>query len=138
MKGYKKVTENSALALYLTEEIPASPKTALTDAEMGIALVDKLTGYTWFSEYEKTSALKDAGYLDEALTKVESGVTIEYYDANSTLISIVEKSLTTANTEVKYTKITNGFKANVKFVDIGISFDVIVAITSLFVNSVVE
>ena len=105
MQGYHKVTENSSLALYLTEEIPAKPTTELTDAVMGIALVDKLTGYTWYSEYEKTNALKDAGYLDEALTKVESGVTIEYYDANSTLISIVEKSLSTANTIVKYTKL---------------------------------
>lgn len=128
MQGYHKVTENSSLALYLTEEIPAKPTTELTDAVMGIALVDKLTGYTWYSEYEKTNALKDAGYLDEALTKVESGVTIEYYDANSTLISIVEKSLSTANTIVKYTKLQNGFKANVKFVDIGISFDVNVTI----------
>lgn len=114
--GYKEVASNDKLKLYRL------------DKTMGIALVDKATGYTWFSSYEKYSSL---GLTDKVKSRIESGVTIEYYDANGSTINFSEVSLTDEKNGAKtpkYTKIANGFNASINFEKYGITFEVNVSL----------
>lgn len=113
--GYIKVSENSSLVLYRR------------DKDMSIAIYDKNNGYMWHSNYKNIDGMK---LSDTIISKINSGVTIEYYDANGKSISYLETSITSkkANSTVEYTKIDNGFKAHINFVAVGISFDVNVSL----------
>ena len=127
--GYKKIAQTDNLTLYRLDDT------------MGIAIVDNNNGYTWFSTYEKASQLN---LTDLVRSTVESGVTIEYYDANSSTISSNSYSLTDVNNKnqkvasVKYDdkSVKNGFKATVDFSVVGIKFDINVYIdnSSLLVD----
>ncbi len=126
-EGYVKVSETNELILYRLNKT------------LGIAIYDKMSGYTWYSDYHKAGDLS----LSQTITsKIESGVTIEYYDANGSSISEVERSLTTKKTSdigktvISYEKIESGFVAHLNFEPVGISFDVEVTINGhgLMVN----
>ena len=128
--GYELVGETDYLKLYLLKRT------------LGIALVDKVTGYTWFSTYEKAQQLFDEDRMTEnVLAEVESGVTIEYFDANSgnvnpnnkwpyTYVYNKKKASSTVKLE------NNGFTASIEYGSIGISFDLKVKIdgANLFVD----
>lgn len=113
--SYKKIVENNYLIMYRN------------DQTMAIAIYDKDNGYMWYSNYKKIDELD---LSDTINAKINSGVTIEFYDANSGSISTLETSITSkkANTEISYEKIDNGFVAHLNFSSYGISFDVNVSI----------
>lgn len=120
--GYEVVGETDYLRLYLLKRT------------LGIALVDKTTGYTWLSTYEKASQLlEDKKITENVLAEVESAVTIEYFDANSGNVNpnnkwpytyVYNKKKPSSTIE----KINNGFIAHVNYSSIGISFDLEVKI----------
>lgn len=62
--GYNKAIENNELVVYYKS------------STCGIAVVDKVSGYTWYSTYDNIAALSTTTSVK---AKVESGVTIEYY-----------------------------------------------------------
>lgn len=112
--GYKKISKVGNLSLWRL------------DKTMGIAVVDETNGYTWFSSYENIDKLNLSALIK---AKIESGVTIEYFDANTSIVSTVELSLTAKKSNWKPTKdtyeaIPNGFVAHIKFPTVNISFDV--------------
>ncbi len=113
--GYKRIAENNYLIMYRN------------DQTMAIAIYDKTNGYMWYSNYKNVDQL---GLSESITAKINSGVTIEYFDANSGSISTLETSITSkkASTEISYEKITNGFVAHLNFTAIGISFDVYVTL----------
>lgn len=113
--GYKKIAETTNLILYRNDDT------------MAISLFDKENGYMWYSNYKKIAGMT---LSDTIKSTINSGVSIEYFDANSGSISILEMSITSkkANTEIEYEKINNGFIAHINFTSIGISFDVLVTI----------
>lgn len=113
--GYVKISENNNLILYRR------------DKDMAIAVYDKNNGYMWYSNYKNTDDVK---LSDTIISKINSGVTIEYYDANGKSISYLEMSITSkkANSTIEYTKIDKGFRAHINFVAVGISFDVNVSL----------
>ena len=116
-KGYEQMAENSDLILYCKR------------STMGIAVYHKANGYTWYSNYNQIDNLNPP--LTSAVTsRIESGVTIEYYDANLSSITSAELTYTSskANLESVYTKLTNGFKVDLDFKAVGIKFSVVVTI----------
>lgn len=117
--GYKKISKVGNLSLWRL------------DKTMAIAIVDESNGYTWFSSYENLSKM-NLSATNKA--KIESGVTIEYFDANTSIVSTVELSLTAKKASWKadsktYEAIPNGFVAHIKFPTVNISFDVQVYLT---------
>lgn len=114
-KGYKKIAENNDLILYRL------------DASISIAVYDKHNGYMWYSSYKDYDTLVNN---DSLLPALESGVIIEYYDANGSLINFSEIAFTSEKAEatVSYKDSASGFVASVKFPNQGISFDVHVSI----------
>ena len=62
--GYNKAIENNELVVYYKS------------STCGIAVVDKVSGYTWYSTYDNIAAFSTTTSVK---AKVESGVTIEYY-----------------------------------------------------------
>lgn len=116
LRGYNLVAENSDLMLYRL------------DRTMGIAIVDKKSGYTWFSSYEN---MANHNLTDSVVARIESGVSIEYFDPNAQTITYNSYSLTSQVGQkkedvasIEYDKITNGFKAHIDFHKVGIKFDV--------------
>lgn len=64
LEGYQKAIENECLIVYFKKKT------------CGIAVYDKSNGYTWYSTYDNM----ESEVLTAAVkTKIESGVTIEYY-----------------------------------------------------------
>lgn len=114
-QGYQKIAENEFLILYRYDE------------KMAIAIYDKANGYMWYSSYKNIDSMN---FSDAVNAKINSGISIEYYDANGKSISTLEMSITSkkANMEISYEKIDNGFLAHIKFGAVGISFDVSVTI----------
>ena len=129
--GYKQVAANADIELWLLEE------------KLGIAIYDIKNGYTWFSSYENLNSLQ---LTEQFKAKIESGVSIEYYDANSSNVSSNEISIayksTANNAKPKdnpsvtysntYLKDSSGnvvgFTATCKFPAQGIVFDISVSI----------
>lgn len=121
-RGYRLVASNSNLDMYLQERT------------IGIAIVDKVTGYTWFSKYED---YLDHNFNDRITAKIESGVMIQYYDTSIKILSPAvtyftapklagEKDNTVKYTDLKEGSKAVGFKADIKFVNLGITFDLYV------------
>ena len=127
LKGYKKIATSGNLTLYRYNKT------------MAIAVYDKSSDYTWFSSYENLSDLNLGSGVN---AKIESGVTIEYYNANTSIVSYKEISFTTKNSKatVEYSDIENGFVGHFNFPNQGIKFDVEVSIGngSLYVNVPVD
>lgn len=115
--GYEKMAENDQLVLYLLKET------------LGIAVYDKVSGYTWQSEYPHLADLPNPP-TGVVAARIRSGVTIEYYDANTSTVTSATLSFTEATGKVKSTfkKIANGFRADVDFSYVGIKFAVEVTI----------
>ena len=116
---YKKISTVGKLSLWRLDD------------SMSIAIVDESNGYTWYSSYENLSGMSLSA-TNKA--KIESGVTIEYFDANTSIVSVVELSLTAKKSSWKadaktYEAIPNGFVAHIKFPTVNISFDVQVYLT---------
>ncbi len=117
IKGYSEVAETDDLKLYVKERY------------FNIAVLDKNSGYIWYSVYPD--------YLSYGLSGtsrffVESGVIIEYYNMDNILIedskSYVSGSKYNVSCEFDYEMIENGFVAHLYFEDQGIKFDVNVSI----------
>jgi len=113
LSSHQKVAENEQLALYL--------KTST----LGIAVVDKRTGYTWFSHYPH---LSDYSYTSKVNQFVESGVTIEYYDSQTLNEATEYVSNVSAVVSKQYTMTPSGFIAALHFTKLGIKFNVEVSI----------
>ncbi len=121
--GYELVAETNDLALYLYSDTIA------------IAIVDKATGYTWFSNYYDQDTL---GLTSANIATVESGVSIEYYNSHSAIVNGNNRLAFTEGKRVNLNLVLNtvtyadykldnktvGFIASVNFVNVGISFDV--------------
>ncbi|HPX71447.1 MAG TPA: DUF5696 domain-containing protein [Acholeplasmataceae bacterium] len=119
-RGYRLIASNDKLDMYLQ------------DRTIGIAIIDKDTGYTWFSKYED---YLEHNFTDRITAKIESGVTIQYYDTSIKVLSpavtyfTAPKRASEKDNIVKYTNIKEnghvvGFKAEVNFVNLGITFDI--------------
>lgn len=125
-KGYVEMAQTDDLILYLDE------------SKLAIAVYDKHKGYMWYSTYK---GYEDLELSDRVKAKIESGVTIEYFDTNSKTITnqefsftLVEGTDTTPKGSATVSKITNGFSAKVKFKKVGISFEVRVQINGDTLN----
>lgn len=121
--GYEEVARTDDLILYLYEDT------------ISIAITDRNTGYTWFSNYYKQD---DIDISTSIKASIESGVTIEYYNASSSIVHGNNSSSFTQGkkvnfnvtlNDVKYTDYQKdnkkvGFIAAVNFVNLGISFNI--------------
>ena len=110
LEGYKKAIENNQLIVYYQSKT------------CGIAVYDKINGYTWYSTYDNmasetlTAAVK---------TKIESGVTIEYY--------VVDTKSEIQSKELSYgTRVKNKLvgSSTMKVVDPKKSFEIDVSFTA--------
>lgn len=111
--GYVLAKENDYLSVYF------KAKTC------GIAVYDKMNGYTWFSTYENVSTLN---LTANVTNKIESGVTIEYYLVDTKgEIKSAELYFTgkynKKNTAVM-SVVDDGFDIAVEFVSYGIYFTI--------------
>ena len=104
--GYELMAQNEKIALYFKSKT------------FGIAIYDKTNGYTWLSTYEKVDDVVNTAAVQ---SKIESGITIEYYSVDSKgniksaevyYTSKENKKAVASNT---VTKVDNGFDADVKF-----------------------
>ncbi len=89
----------------------------------GIALFDKNNGYTWFSTYE---GVRNLDATDNVYEKVESGVSIEYYNVSQKGEIISHEAYFTTKDTFKYPappNATNG-TCDMKIVPNGIDIDV--------------
>lgn len=121
--GFTKVAETQELILYVYKDT------------MAIAITDKSTGYTWFSNNQ---AQEDMDLTGIVIAGIESGVSIEYYNSHSSIVSGNNKTTFTEGKRVNSRLVTNeisyvdykinnekvGFTASIDFVNYGISFDV--------------
>ena len=104
--GYALMAQNEKIALYFKS------------STFGIAIYDKTNGYTWLSTYEKVDDVINTAAVK---SKIESGITIEYYSVDSkgniksaeVYYTSKEDRLPVASNKV--TKVNNGFDADVKF-----------------------
>ena len=111
--GYRKVSENDYLELYLEEKT------------LGIAVVDKTSQYIWYSTYKDYKNYITTGKLRYF---IESGVSIEYYDSDTLNENSEYVSNPAANVEKELTYTDTGFIAAINFSKLGISFSVEVTI----------
>jgi hypothetical protein len=131
--GYKAVSETDELKLYIKERY------------FQIAILDKNSGYIWYSVYPEYLQL---GLSGTSRFFIESGVIIEYYNLDNILVedskSYVSGPKYNVDVEYDYDSIENGFKAHLVFNDQAIEFDVLVSlnngqlIVSLPIDSLVE
>ena len=112
--GYKLVSSNSRLNLYLDE------------SNIGIAIYDKEAKYIWYSSYKN---YKSSGYTAAVKQIIGSGVQITCFDS-STLNEIVKYSTVGDEFKVTYDYLDNGFIAHMNFVKVAISFDLEVTISN--------
>lgn len=125
--GYKLVEENEYLQLYFKEKT------------VGIAIYDKVNGYTWYSQYNNEDEYNFSALVN---AKNESGITIEYYYSdskgkiNTTELCYTQRKDGKQTGSSTYKKIDKGFALDVNFKQYGISFRVEVTIdnSSLKVN----
>lgn len=115
--GYKEVTETENLKLYVKERY------------FQIAVLDKLSGYVWYSVYPEYLQL---GLSGTSRFFIESGVIIEYYNLDNILVedqkSYVSGPKYNVEVDYDYDSLENGFKAHLNFKDQAIEFDVLVTI----------
>lgn len=131
--GYKKVTETEKLKLYVKERY------------FQIAILDRSSGYVWYSVYPEYLQL---GLSGTSRFFIESGVIIEYYNLDNILVedqkSYVSGPKYNVEVDYDYDSLENGFKAHLNFKDQAIEFDVLVSIdegkliVSMPIDSLVE
>lgn len=117
-RGYVKVCTNDFLELFVDEKTT------------GIAVYDKQAKYAWYSTYyhSDTENAKSSKYssIKEMLT---SGVTIECFDSSS-LNEVTKYSANATECEKKYTYLDDGFKVQLNFVKVGVTFSVKVTLNN--------
>lgn len=112
-KGFELVTTSSDLKLYLNRDL------------LNIAIYDERNNYIWFGYYPE---YESKSYTSSLKQWIESGVTVDYFDAvslNEARMSITDPD---AGTEIDYQLINQGFKASINMVKLGISFDLYVGL----------
>ncbi|MDD3958265.1 MAG: DUF5696 domain-containing protein [Candidatus Izemoplasmatales bacterium] len=114
-KGYQLISETDAIALYFKERF------------FNLAIVDKESGYIWYSVYPDYLTL---GYSGASRFFLESGVILEYYSLENILIedqrSYVSGSRYNVDVDFDYEAIPSGVKAHLTFKDLAIEFDVLI------------
>ena len=131
--GYTAASETEDLKLFVKERY------------FQIAILDKNSGYIWYSVYPDYLQL---GLSGTSRFFIESGVVIEYYNLDNILVED-QKSYVSGpkyNVEVTYDyeTIDQGFKAHLNFKDQAIEFDVLVRlddgklVVSMPIDSLVE
>lgn len=112
-KGFNPIGETDTLALYLKQK------------NFNIAVLDKNSGYIWYSVYPDYLSL---GYSGTSRYFLESGVVIEYYDMDNIKTEDLKSYLSGAkyNVDIDYDldSVPEGVKAHLTFNDLGIEFDV--------------
>jgi hypothetical protein len=131
--GYQAVSETDELKLYVKERY------------FQIAVLDKASGYIWYSVYPDYLQL---GLSGTSRFFVESGVIIEYYNLDNILVedskSYVSGTKYNVEVDYDYESVEQGFKAHLNFKDQAIEFDVMVYIeegqlkVTLPIDSLVE
>jgi len=131
--GFDFVSETDSLKLYVKERY------------FQIAVLDKLSGYVWYSSYPDYLQL---GLSGTSRFFIESGVIIEYYNLDNILVedskSYVSGSKYNVEVAYDYESVPSGFKAHLDFTDQAIEFDVLVKIeegrliVTLPIDSLVE
>lgn len=115
--GYLAVSETDELKLFVKERY------------FQIAVLDKNSGYVWYSVYPEYLQL---GLSGTSRFFIESGVVIEYYNLDNILVedskSYVSGAKYNVEVEYDYESVEQGFKAHLNFKDQAIEFDVLVHI----------
>ena len=117
IEGYTKVSENDEAILYFKKKT------------CGIAVFDKVNNYTWYSTYQNI----DPNSTPEVIAKIESGISIEYYNVDSkgtiksTELSYTGKDTlagTGTNGSCEQRIVDNGIDIDVKFKSYGLSLTI--------------
>jgi hypothetical protein len=112
-KGYDLIGETDDLYLYLKEK------------NFNIAVLDRNSGYVWYSVYPDYLSL---GYSGTSRYFLESGVIIEYYDMDNIKNEDLKSYLSGSkyNVDITYDLdiVEQGVRAHLTFADLGIEFDV--------------
>lgn len=106
--GFELITTSTDLRLYLNRSI------------LNIAIYDERSEYIWFGYYP---GYQNKSYTDTLKRWIESGVTVDYYDATSLNEARMSLSNPDAGTTIDYDLENNGFLAKINMVKLGISFD---------------
>lgn len=117
-KGYKKIAENNYLELYLLEE------------SLNIAVLIKETSYIFFTDYNYYQYDISAYYTTSKLVEVSSTIPID--GKYKVSIDQLEHSPI-----LKYTKLTNGFKCEFTYENLGISYNLYVTLNDDKINVLV-
>lgn len=117
-KGYTLVSETDQLALLVKERY------------FQIAVIDKQSGYVWYSVYPDYLTL---GYSGTSRLFIESGVVIEYYNLDNIQIEDTRNYSAGGSRygvvmTYDYDSLDNGFQVRMEFKDQAIAFDVVVQI----------
>ncbi len=106
--GFELITSSGDLQLYLNRSI------------LNIAIYDERNDYLWFGYYP---GYQDKPYTSTLKRWIESGVTIDYYDATTLNEARMSVTHPDAGTTINYQLQNNGFIAKINMVKLGISFD---------------
>ena len=112
-RGFRLIGNTPDISLYLNEDI------------FNIAVLDHQTNYVWYGYYPE---YENKGYTNTVSRLIESGVTIDYYDATTLNEAKMSLSNPDAGTEIDYKDLSNGVEANINMVKMGISFTVVITI----------
>lgn len=106
--GFEHVTSSTDLHLYLNRSL------------LNIAIYDERSEYIWFGYYP---GYQEKGYTNTIRRWIESGVTIDYFDAATLNEARMSLSHPDSGATITYDMNSQGFKAAINFVKLGISFD---------------
>lgn len=107
--NHTKITENSQLALYLKEE------------NLSLIVRNKLTGAVMYSTVEEPQ-----GSNEQWTNFMKSGIVVQYLVGTNIVYYQADMYSSNPVNTISYTE--SGFKANVSYPDLGISFDVSVSL----------
>ncbi len=119
VSGFELVACTDDISLYLNRDI------------LNIAVVDLRTDYIWYGYYPN---YETKGYTASVKELIESGVTVDYFDAESLNEGRMSVTNPDAGTLLNYTLNSSGFTAHINMVKVGISFDLSISIESDQVN----
>jgi hypothetical protein len=114
-RNFELISSTEEISMYLNRQI------------FNIAIVDHSTNYVWYGYYPE---YKNKGYTNSVNQLIESGVTVAYYDASTLNEARMSISNPDSGTVITYENISNGIRANLDIVRIGISFAVEVSISA--------
>lgn len=112
-RDFELITTSNDLKLYLNRDL------------LNIAIYDERNGYIWFGYYPE---YESKSYTSSLKQWIESGITVDYFDAvslNEARMSITDPD---AGTTISYQMISQGFKASINMVKLGISFELMVSL----------